>query len=47
MKGEESLTNFELRKEREIDLKRFGEKYSMYVDPMNIEGFGDLEREMT
>ena len=27
------------------DLKRFGERDSMYVDPMNDEGFGDLERE--
>ena len=27
------------------DLKRFGERDSMNVDPMNDEGFGDLERE--
>ena len=26
-------------------LKRFGERDSMNVDPMNDEGFGDLERE--
>ena len=26
------------------DLKRFGERDSMNVDPMNDEGFGDLER---
>ena len=27
------------------DLKRFGERDSMNVDPMNEERFGDLERE--
>ena len=27
------------------DLKRFGDRDSIYMDPINDEGFGDLERE--